>query len=399
MKYRSSFGLGAAVICLTSAVSVARADNATLSDATLVATGEPYTKNIVDKLITLKVGAKCMARLGDKDGGALHAASSVTRGIERWAKRVSSESWSDIEGADKEKNQALVAGKIAEFRSKFSMTIDVEGDDCDNGFSALWPRYWNAIVTAMNDYPIDGAKLNITLKVRKAARVVTYVVSPDHTTIEFTAPRDIESSKGLDVLQRPFRQINSGFSNDFAYATFLATDFTSATVLDQLVSIKAGPACLAKLPDPDQGAVHAASFFARDISNYAQAVTGDDWSQIETQSNGTRESNRKLVAEMIGEFRKRFQFSIIIDGADCETVQNANWLRYTTTIATALRNNPPTTKKLTIELRISKSAKDIKVTVSKDGQKISYVGPPAVEPKDWGTKLEKPFAKFPRSNK
>jgi len=383
-------------VALISALSYQTAHADALSDAMLDATGQPYTKEIIEKLVVIKAGAKCLAKLGDKDGGARHSGSFITRDIEKYAKRVTGESWDDIESQDKTKNAAMVAEKIAAFRSKFSYTIDIEGDDCDNGSSALWLSYWFATSRAINQYPIDVPKLNITIKVRKAARAVTYTMSPDGTTVEYTAPRDIEPKNWAELMERPFRQRASGFADDYVFALSTSSDFVAATVLDKLVTLKVGPACRAKLPDPNAGAVHAASFFTRDIADYAKGVTGDDWTAISNQSSGTRESNRAMVAEMVAAFRKRFALTITVDGPDCDATMNALWLRYTTTIVTALRDRPPTAKAVMLDLKVTKGAKDIKVTASKDGGKISIVAPLAVEPAAWTDKLQKPFEKFPR---
>ena len=376
--------------------TIAHAEPQTLGEATLTSSGQPYTKAIVDKLIVFKVGPKCLAKLGDKDGRAVHMAGFVTRAIENWAKRVTGESWADIENQDKEKNQAIVAAKIDQFRSKFSITIDIEGYDCDNGSGALWAGYLYTAITALNAYPIDVPSLAITIKARKAARTVTYTMSPDGTAVEYTAARDITPPQWSDIIERPFRQRASGFTNDYAYQLFVNSNFVNGVVLDKLFTFNVGPACRAKLADPKFGGIHAASFFTRDVAQYAKHVTGDDWNDIETQSAGSKESNRAMVIEMITAFRSRFSFKITVDGPDCDATMNTRWFTYINTVATALRDQPPTAKTVNIDLKITKAAKDVKVTATKDGGKISIVAPLVVEAADWTTKLQKPFAKFPR---
>ena len=376
--------------------AVALADPQTLGDAVLNSTGAPYTKSIIDKLIVFKVGPKCLAKLGDKNGRALQVAGFVSRAIENWANRVTGESWADIENQDREKNQAMVAAKIDQFRSKFSITVDIEGDDCDNGSGALWAGYLYTAVTALNAYPLDVPSLAITIKARKAARTVTYTVAPDGTAVEYTAARDITPPQWSEIIERPFRQRASGFSNDYAYQLFVNSNFVNGVVLDKLFTFNVGPACRAKLANPTFGGIHAASFFTRDVAQYAKHVTGDDWYEIETQSAGTKESNRAMVIEMITSFRSRFSFKISVDGPDCDATMNTRWFSFINTVATALRDQPPTGKTVNVELKLSKAAKDIKITATKDGSKISIVAPLVVEPADWTAKLQKPFAKFPR---
>jgi hypothetical protein len=360
--------------------------------------GEPYTKAIVDKLVTFKVGPKCAARLGDNDGGAAHIAGFVTRDIAALAKVMTGDDWSSIESnnGDKEKNAPIVAEKIDAFRSSFSLLIEIEGDDCDNSFGALWTKYPTSIITAVNAYQNKLPKLNIAIHAKKSARTVTYTVSPDGSTVDYIVPRDIEAPDWSLILEKPFRQRLSGFTDDFAYQQMLYSDNIAARVLDRLVTLKVGPACKAKLPDKKNNALHAFSFATRDIATFALAVTGDDWSTIANQNGANNLANREIVYGMIEEFRKRFGLTIIIEGADCDATSSGIWLRHLTTLSRAMSDNPPKAKKVAIELKVVAKAKDMKVTTTKDGSKISILVPAVTEPKAWSDRIAAAFAQFPK---
>ncbi|MBP6629855.1 MAG: hypothetical protein KBG28_05780 [Kofleriaceae bacterium] len=388
--------LAAAFVMLALAAGPAVAAPATLGQAIAEQRGEPYVGPLLDKLFVFKVGPKCQAKLASKDDGVARATAYVARDLVKHAKRLTGDDWDALEGQDKEKFAPQVAELIGAFAGRFQMTIEHDGDDCDNTFGARWIKYWTAITAALADHGHDAPRLAITLKVQKAARGVTTTVSADGTRIEFVVPRDVEPRGWDGAFIKPFRQRATGFMDDFAYAVLLDTDVVRARVLDRLVTIKVAPACRAKLPDPDAGARHAFSFATRDVASYASAVSGDDWDAIFSQS-GDPAANRATVYEMIEAFRKRFSFTIIVDGKDCDASAQALWLRYATTVATALRNNPPPAKKVALTLTVSAKAKDVTAKASKDGSSIKLTAPASVEAKAWSDKLAAPFAKFPRN--
>jgi hypothetical protein len=277
------------------------------------------------------------------------------------------------------------------------MTIELEGDDCDNSFGSRWTKYWTAITDGLGNYGYDTPTLAITLRVVKDARTVTTVISPDGSKIEFTVPRDVEPAGWDGAFAKPFRQRKSGFMKDFSYALMLDTDPLRAKILDKLFDLRVGPACLAKLPVKDSKARHTFSFTTRYVLEYGKAVTGDDWDAIFSQS-GDAEMNKATAFGMIDDFKKRFSFVVAIEGKDCDNTHDALWQRYVNTIAQAMQNNPPKAKKVTITLNMSAKAKDITVKAAKDGSTITFTAPMTLEPKAWSDKLAAPFAKFPKKS-
>jgi peptidoglycan hydrolase-like protein with peptidoglycan-binding domain len=396
MKNVLSLGLAAAALCVVG--DKAFAESPTLSAVTLKATGEPYSKVIVDKLFVFKVGAACAARLGDENGGAAHVAPFLTRDIAKLAKNMTGDDWVAFENADKEKNGPVVAAQIEAFRSKFSLTIEIEGDDCDNSFSAPWTGYLTAAVTAALNYDNKLPKLHIAFHAKKSLRGITYTVTPDGSNVDYVVSRDVTPPDWGNVIDKPFRQRLSGFASDVSYALMLSADPIRARAFDRLVTLKVGPACKTKLALKDGGGIHSFGFVASDLAAIGQAATGDDWDSIAQQNGGYQGAGFATATGMIDDFKNRFNFTVSIEGADCDNTMNALWQRYLTTLSRAMRENPPTAKKISIELKIVGKAKDLKITASKDGGKISIIAPAAVEPKAWDDRLKAPFAKFPRNS-
>ncbi len=354
-------------------------------------TGEYTATYVLTKLHTFKVGKKCWAKLPDKEGGAIHAAGFATRDVAAYAKRVSGDDWSAIEtqnNSDREANKVLIEPMIEAFKSKFMFNISVDGDDCDGKSSAMWIRYWSTLATAVRNFPPPSGKAIINLNVSSKARDVLVDVSKDGTTFTITGAKDIEPKAWSDKLERPFKQLDAGIPDDFAYVTKEATGhYYTAWVLTKLHTFKVGKKCRAKLSDKEAGAVHAATFATRDVYEYAKASGAEDWDAIESQTANEPKFNRDLVEKDMEKFKSRFSITINVEGDDCDVQQNSLWLRYWTTIATALRNYPPKGKKVAIVLNVTSKAKD----VTANG--LTFTAPRDKEAPAWSDKLEAPFRK------
>lgn len=184
-------------------------------------------------------------------------------------------------------------------------------------------------------------------------------------------------------------------AEDFAYAVKEATgEYYTAWVITKLTTFKVGAKCLQKLADKDGGPLHTATFYTRDIAEYAKALTGDDWSRIESQNNSDRENNKKLVEPMMDAFKAKFNFTISIEGDDCDSKFSALWTKYWGTISTSLRNYPPKAAKVSIVLEVKAKAKDVSVVATKDGSKFTITAPRDIEPGAWSDKIDLAFKKI-----
>lgn len=372
-------------------VRTARAD--AFSDAVKDATGDLSRAWVLTKLTTFKVGKKCLARLADKNEGAVHAATFYTRDIGLYAKHVTGDDWDAIEDKDK----AELESKMDAFKARFSLTVSVEGDDCDAKQSSLWLRYWTAVGTALAKIPPPAGKVTITIDVNTKTKVLSVTHAKDGATFAITGPKSIEAPDWSDRIEKPFRKIVSGFSDDFAFEAYEAGGrFSSAWVLTKFNTFKVGKKCLAKLPEKGGRAVHAAGFFNRDILEYVKAIGGEDWDRIETQSANDPKTNRELVDKSMTEFKPRLSITTTVEGDDCDATHNSLWLKYWSQIATSLKNYPPKANKVSVTLNVTARAKDVAVKVGKDGGTIAITAPRDKEPAAWSDKYDAALKKVAR---
>lgn len=362
-------------------------------------TGDHYTASVMTKLTTFNLGPKCWQKAGAKGSGVIDIGMHVTRNVARLAQQWTGDDWDRIEDqgtGKREENAKLVEPMVEAFKSRFSITVNVEGDDCDAKRNALWVRYWSDAVLAAQKYPPPAGKVFIKINVGSKTRDVTSTVSKDGTTFTFDAPKDIEAKIYGEKIERPFRQLASGLADDFAFLTKEATgDYHAAWVLTKLHTWKVGKKCYPKLADKDAG-VHAASFATRDITSYAKLVGAEDWDAIEGQSSGEPLANRQLVEADMEAFKKRFSLTIAVDGDDCDATRSSMLLRSWTTVATALRDHPPKAKKVAITLTLSAKAKTVGVQAAKDGATIAITLPRDKELVGWSDQIEKAFEKAAR---
>jgi hypothetical protein len=135
---------------------------------------------------------------------------------------------------------------------------------------------------------------------------------------------------------------------------------------------------------------------SRDVAQLAEKLTGDSWSSIESQNNNDRENNKKLIEPMIDRFSQSFHLSVTVDGDDCDTRHGALWMKYWTSIAENIRENPPASGKVFVQLAVRGDARDVKVQVDESTSTYTIVAPRDIEPTGWSDKLEKPFRKHAR---
>ncbi|HEY5923349.1 MAG TPA: hypothetical protein VIV11_16835 [Kofleriaceae bacterium] len=172
-------------------------------------TGDYARAFVTSKLTTFKVPPACWKKMQDPNGGALHTASFYTRDILEYSKAITGDDWSDIEDQNKEKNVKLIAPMVDDFKNRFSVTVNVDGDDCDNEQNSLWLRYWYHIGTSVKDYPPKSGRAFITLTVTPTVKNFTIDVDDSGSTWTITAPRDIEPKNWQEEMQKPFRRRSS----------------------------------------------------------------------------------------------------------------------------------------------------------------------------------------------
>ena len=115
-----------------------------------------------------------------------------------------------------------------------------------------------------------------------------------------------------------------------------------------MMTFHIGDKCLAKVVDKKAGAFSKIASTARYIQRYALAVSGDDWSHIESQGTNTRDENRKIVDKMVSDFAPKFHITINREGDDCEPIDNAMWVKYMSNAVLALDKYPPKSGKMIV---------------------------------------------------
>lgn len=371
-----------AALVLVSLATTAHADP--FGDALKGYTGGAAPKLVLEKLSVFKLGKKCVAKLPDKDAGALHAASYFTRDVIEYAKSLGDD-WAKLEA-----DEAKLADAIDAFKSKFLITVTVDGDDCDAKSNSLWLRYWSGLATTIRGYPPPHGKVFVNLTVTSKQRDVV-VETKDNITFTINAPKDIEAKLWNDKLERPFRKATSGIAEDHVFNLKEATGrFASAWVLTKFNTFKLGKKCLAKIADKDSEFAHTASFATRDIMEYVKQAGGDDWDAIEQQSSGDKKSNLALVEKSMDDFKKKLSITTTVEGDDCDAKASSLWLKYWSQIALSLKNYP-TKKAVKVVLNVTSKAKDVAITGGNGTYTIT--APLSVEKAAWTDKYDAAFKK------
>jgi len=353
-------------------------------DALKEYSGGDTGKLVLEKLSTFKLGPKCLAKLPDKNAGALHAASYFTRDVVEYAKSLG-EDWSKLEA-----DEGKLAAAIDAFKAKFMVNVTVDGDDCDAKSNSLWLRYWSGFATTIRNYPPPHGKVVVNLDVTAKVKDIT-VETKDNITFTVTAPKDIEANLWSDKLERPFRKAASGIAENHVFNLKESTGrFSSAWVLTKFTTFKLGKKCLAKIGDKDSEFAHTASYYTRDLLEFVKAVGGDDWDRIEQQSSGDPKSNLAIVDKSMTAWKPKLSITVAVEGDDCDAKASSLWLKYWSQIATSLKNHP-TKKKVTVVLNVTSKAKD--VAVSGGNGSYTITAPRDVEKPAWTDKYDAAFKK------
>nr|MBA3454413.1 hypothetical protein [Deltaproteobacteria bacterium] len=156
---------------------------------------------VLSKLTMFDVGATCWSKMvGDKDRNVIVAAASYAATVTKYAAMLTGNDWERI------KPVKHVEMMVDAFTDRFSLTIHIDGDDCDVGGSAAWLRYWQYAANAILKYPPRTGGAHIDIHVSSSARDITSTFEPDGSKFTFTVPKDAESPTWAERIEKPFRQ-------------------------------------------------------------------------------------------------------------------------------------------------------------------------------------------------
>jgi hypothetical protein len=202
-----------AALALALAVSAAaHADpgRSAFADAVQEVTTDHYRGWIIGKLTTWQVGAQCWEKIQDKEGRIVGLASFLTREIAEYAKQVTGDDWATIEGSstsEKAANKGKVEPMIDAFKSKFSLAVKVDGDDCDSGHDPLWMQYVMHAAQNVNKLPPASGKAIISVDVSSKAKKFAIAVGKGGSTFKITAPKAIAAADWQDQMESAFRKV------------------------------------------------------------------------------------------------------------------------------------------------------------------------------------------------
>ena len=188
----------------------ADASRTAFADAVQEVTTDHYRGWIIGKLTTWKVGARCWEKIQDKEGRAVSLASFLTREIAEYAKQVTGDDWATIEGSgtsEKAANKGKVEPLIDAFKSKFSLTVKIDGDDCDAGHDPLWMQYVMHAAQNVNKLPPASGKAFISIDVSSKAKKFSISVSKDRSTFKITGPKSIAAAKWQNQMESAFKKV------------------------------------------------------------------------------------------------------------------------------------------------------------------------------------------------
>lgn len=188
--------------------TVARADTKELAEEIRDLTSNNYVAATVDSLMSFKLGAKCWAKL-TQESRPTSLISSSTRYVVDFAKEVTGDDWSTLEGSgttEKAKNRAMVEAKVAAFKPTFSYSIRVDGDDCDDGHDPLWLQYHTHALQYVSENMPRAKKASITIEVSAKAKKFTGSVDKSGTVFKFVGPKEVAPAKWQDQMLATFKK-------------------------------------------------------------------------------------------------------------------------------------------------------------------------------------------------
>jgi hypothetical protein len=202
--------LAPVVLCALSSTALADTptNTAELGEEIRDLTSDNYRAITVGKLMTFNVGAKCWAKL-KQDSRPVDLISTSTRYVAELAKSVTGDEWATLEGSgttEKAKNRSSIEATVEAFKSTFSLTVSVDGDDCDDGWDPLWLQYEMHALQYMAANVPKSKQAHITITVQAKAKKFSGSVDKTGTKFTFVAPKDVAPKKWQEQMEAVFEK-------------------------------------------------------------------------------------------------------------------------------------------------------------------------------------------------
>jgi hypothetical protein len=185
--------------------------------------------------------------------------------------------------------------------------------------------------------------------------------------------------------------------DDLAFAVSESNhDKTSGWIIERLVTLEVSDACWAKILDKQNAALSRLASDARYIERFGKAITGDEWSAIESQGANNRDANRAIVDKMISAFAPKFHLTVRV-GGDCDTGGSALWLKYVSSAVISAVKYPPKSGQLKLVVEAT-PAKGFRADMNKDGTELTIVGSRDIETVNWSGAIESALKRVSSKN-
>ncbi len=202
--------LAITALCLLPSLAYADKSPTAYADAVHDATTDHYRGYILSKLTTWKVGGTCWEKIQKSGGRIVDLGSFLTRDLAAYAKAATGDDWATIEGSgtsEKAKNKAKVEAMVDAFKSKFSLSVSIDGDDCDDGHDPLWMQYVLHAAEDVATFPPASGKAFISIAVSSKAKKFGIAVDKTGSKFTITAPKETASAKWQDQMESAFKKV------------------------------------------------------------------------------------------------------------------------------------------------------------------------------------------------
>jgi hypothetical protein len=187
------------IALLTTALArSASADVGAYAEAVRQGTSDNYRAFSIAKLTTWKVGKKCWDKIVEPEGRIMSLTSFLTREIATYAKEVTTE---------KAANRDKVEQTVAAFKSRFSLSVAIDGDDCDGSHDPLWMQYVMRSIEALNATPTATGKAFLSITASSTAKKFSFTVGKDRSTFTLVGPKETAVGQWQYEVRRVFASV------------------------------------------------------------------------------------------------------------------------------------------------------------------------------------------------
>lgn len=181
---------------------------------------------------------------------------------------------------------------------------------------------------------------------------------------------------------------------------FSEQSYLYSQIVDKCFTFKLSPTCWAKFNDPNQGnrsGFGAMRYWCRYATEYAKREGLGDLEALNSSDRETEKGNRPQMDEILAKLQARFSLALDAEKVDCNPAAYDRLMRYPFEVLERIgRSTPewsPKSGEAHFSVVLSPTAKDIAVTVSPDGKRITVAGPYLTEGYNSGSKIHNGLAR------